>query len=78
MAEIGRGGPASSISPYKVRTNRLSQSPSNKVLRWALFHETESEILADLGSFKVHEFTVLISILSSIWFKLIEEAKIIL
>ena len=52
-----------------IRTNRLSQSPSIKVLLWALFYKTESEILADLGSFKVHEFTVIISILSSIWFR---------
>ena len=38
------------------------QSQANKVLRWALFYEKESDILAGLGvygQFRVHEVRIL-------------------
>ena len=48
--------------PLVRRPSWRRQSQANKVLRWALFYEKESDILAGLGvfgQFRVHEVHIL-------------------
>ena len=53
-------------------TYYCTQSPSNKVMQWALFYKTESEIWAGLGSLEFMNFEY------DFEFRLIKKAKLFL